>query len=368
MYVLANPQTGKELRVSPTKAKEVFGVNGEEKRFICLPCKSEIVTAPSKASFIVQVKTYARKKKIHGTCVIRMGGLGDLILLSSGLKELRKRMKGVPLYLATLKTWLPFMKKMDCVDRCIPIDNLGGYEFTKVIDLRFAVEPPQLGASCKGTWESYTTEDRSDVFDKLLGTYPAPKRFQVPVNGSVSKLSKLLPEKFILLNACMVSAARSIPPVYIQPICELITEKLGIEIVLCGTSEPWNASLKTISIPKVTNLIDQTTIWEMIALCSMAHLVITPDTGTLHVAGAMGKRTLGIFGNINPRTRISYYSNVKALYPHGELRCIPCWDIHPCMKKPEDGAKCMRLITPQKILAAVEQEFIHERQVHLECP
>jgi len=357
MFILANLQTGKELRISPRVAKDVFGMDGGDKRFICLPCKSEMV-APVKPSFIVQVKTYSHKKKVNGTCVIRMGGLGDLILLSSGLLELKKRMKGKPLYLATLKKWQPFMTRMDCIDHCIPIDNLGGYQFDKVIDLRFAVEPPQLGNQCKGTWESYTSEDRSDVFDKLLEVYPSPKRFEVPNGNGVSKLQRIVPEKFILLNACMVASARSIPPKYIEPICKLITEQLGIEIVLCGASEPWNASLKALSMPKVTNLIDCTTIQEMVSLCSLADLVITPDTGTLHVAGAMGKRTLGIFGNINPRTRISYYSNVKPLYPHGELRCIPCWDLHPCKYEPENGSKCMRLTTPRQIFEAVEKEIL----------
>ena len=91
----------------------------------------------------------------------------------------------------------------------------------------------------------------------------------------------------------------------------------------------------------------------MINLCAASDLIVTPDSGTLHVAGALGKKTLALFGCINPRTRISYYKNMTVLYPHGELPCIPCHDLHPCMDgKPEDGVRCMKMLTPKKITDA----------------
>ena len=363
MVVLVNPQTGKEFRISSKSARSFFGANGINKKFLCLPCYSEIQLREDPTSLQFYIKKYKRKKKVSGTCVIRMGGLGDLILLSSGLQALKKRMKGEPLTFATLKTHQSFMHQIDSIDQCITVDELGGYEFDKVIDLRFAVEPPQLGAICKGTWDSYTTEDRSDVFDKLLGVYPAPKRFSLPVDDKATKkMAGLVPETFILINACMIAAARSIVSKYILPLCGLITKKLHIPVVLVGVSQTWNMGLKAISMPNVINLIDKTNISEMISLCHLSDLVVTPDTSTVHIAGAMGKRAIGLFGNINPRTRISYYPNVRALYPHGKLSCIPCHDLHPCMADPNKSPKCMELLTPDVIFNAIEQEYSGVKQ------
>jgi ADP-heptose:LPS heptosyltransferase len=130
-------------------------------------------------------------------------------------------------------------------------------------------------------------------------------------------------------------------------------KKFDTNVVLVGQSQPWTNGVKKVQLPRVINLIDKTSTPEMISLCSLAKLVITPDTGTLHIAGALKKKTIGIFGNINPRTRISYYPTVKAIYPHGDLKCIPCWDLHPC--KLNGAARCMNLTTPKKILSTVAE-------------
>lgn len=360
MFTLSVPSTGKELRLSERKAKEVFGAT-DTKKFLCLPCAGDVKMeeAPGTVQVIVKKSPNPiKKRKLPGTCVIRMGGIGDLIMLSSGLRELKRRNAKEPLTMATLEQHVPFMKGLGFLDRCIPISALDRFVFDKLIDLRFAVEPPQLGQACRGTWEDYTTKDRSDVFDELLGVYPCPKRFQFPVDVAALKkmrtATKTLDFGFILLNCSMVAAARSIIPRYVKPICSMI-RKMGLNVVLCGASQPWNEPLKEISGDGIVNLVDKTTLEELIALVSMANLVVTPDTGTLHIAGALGKWTLGLFGNINPRTRISYYPTVRPLYRHGELPCQPCWDLHKCMEQPEKGSKCMALLKPSAIFEAIKQ-------------
>ncbi len=348
MLTLINSQTLKKLNLSGKDTIDVFGKDSDGKKFICIPYHGGI---PVK----VEIKNEIQKKKLKGTCVIRMGGIGDLILLSSGLRELKKRMNKEPLIFATLKNNIDFMRDLGIVNKVIDIDDLEGYKFDKVIDLRFSVEPPELGKTCKGTWESYTTEDRSDAFDKLLGVYPCPKRFVVPEHKkTTSKMKRYIGDGFILVCASMVASARSIPPVYIKPLCQKILRKLKKSVVLIGQSQPWNKNLVNISGEGITNLIDKTSLNEMISLCKLANVVVTPDTGTLHVAGALGTKTLGIFGNINPRTRVSYYKNVKTLYSHGVLSCLPCWDLHPCHWKHDRGVECMRLITPDMIVNELE--------------
>jgi ADP-heptose:LPS heptosyltransferase len=241
---------------------------------------------------------------------------------------------------------MPLMKMMN-ICPVIPIEDTGRYLFEKVIDLRFAVEPKEMGTICKGDWNQYTTEDRSDVFDRLLGIYPAIKEFSIPV--------RTVEDGFILINASMVSAARNIVPKYIEPLCGKLLKTFTDQVVLVGQSQPWNQELKEIKMTGVDNWIDRTTLPQVIEMCAQADMIITPDTGTLHIAAALGKKTLALFGNINPRTRISYYPTVRALYAQGHLPCIPCWDVHTCMGKPEHGSKCMQLFTPARIVEAVKQ-------------
>ncbi len=344
MFTFLNPKSGKELRLSEQIINEVFDIEGCN-RFICLPYK---------VSQSVKIKKKV-KKKIGGTCVIRMGGLGDLILLSSGLRELKGRMKKSPLTFATLKEHVPFIRSLGFLDHVLDVDKINHYGFEKVIDLRFAVEPPQLGSFCKGTWESYMMDDRSDAFDKLLGVYPCPKIFLLHEDDKTEvRMYKIVGNDFILICASMVAAARSIIPSYIKPLCHKIL-RMGKKVVLIGQSQPWNKNLSEISGDGIINLIDKTSTPELISLCRLADVVVTPDTGTLHIAGALGTKTLGIFGNINPRTRVSYYRNVNTLYPHGKMECIPCGDLHPCKFNNENGTDCIRLSTPSIIMKEIEE-------------
>jgi len=61
--------------------------------------------------------------------------------------------------------------------------------------------------------------------------------------------------------------------------------------------------------------------------------------------------------------RIKYYPTVKALFPKGELECVPCHDFkNPCehfkhlptLEQPV-GGKCMFLLTSERIISTVKE-------------
>lgn len=357
-YEIVNQASGKRMALTPRVAHGFFGASEKTRRIICLPCSAEVAADPKANANVYEVREFARKKKAKGTLVIRMGGLGDLVMLSSGLREMVSR--GETVTIATLPQFVPFMTSFG-IGKVIAIQDIGRYTFEKVIDLRFAVEPKELGQTCKGSWADYTTKDRSDAFDELLGVYPARKWFEVPVSVKAKeKVARTLAGLWeaslvVAVNACMVASARSIPPKYIAPLCQKLTKRLNAVVVLFGATQPWNRGLKDLVIPGVVNLVDRTSLEEMVALLSLSDVVVTPDTGSLHVAAALGKPTVALFGNINPRTRISYYPTVRALYPVGETDCAPCWDLHPCSSDPGKSVKCMELLTPDRITTAVKK-------------
>jgi ADP-heptose:LPS heptosyltransferase len=111
------------------------------------------------------------------------------------------------------------------------------------------------------------------------------------------------------------------------------------------------------------NKLNQTPHYsEVIAICSLSDLIISPDTGPVHIAGALKKKCIALFGNIKPDTRVRYYRTVKALYPEGELGCIPCHDVFGSCDLGADrdlsenpGTDCMRLLTPKRIVEAVKE-------------
>ena len=357
MITLTNIVNQQKITLPDKDAKKFFGLKAGMERIMCLPVSEMIEDIHE--SKMLQPPDEKYKRKLPGTAVIRMGGLGDLIMLSSGLYAYKKRHPKELLTVVTIEEHMPYVKSLPFVDKVMSTMKLGKYKWEKTIDLRFSVEPPQLGTICKGKWEDYIAKDRSDVFDELLGVHPAEKKFLAPSSDFTETIQDAIEgsHPVVAINASMVAPARSILPAYIKPLCDYVLKRTDFHIVLFGVSQHWNRELKGLKGVRVHNLIDQTSLGEMTALCSHADLVVTPDTGTLHVAGALGTRTIALFGGINPRTRISYYPNVRALYPHGKKSCIPCWDIPKCMNgKPEVGSPCMRLLTPKVIGDAIIEE------------
>lgn len=98
------------------------------------------------------------------------------------------------------------------------------------------------------------------------------------------------------------------------------------------------------------------------AAAVIAHLdaVITPDSGLLHVAGALGVPVLGLFGSTDGALRMREYAGH---WTDGRevVRCAPCWYGQPCRKSanPDDLWACMkRLALP---LVTRELEVLLER-------
>jgi ADP-heptose:LPS heptosyltransferase len=76
-------------------------------------------------------------------------------------------------------------------------------------------------------------------------------------------------------------------------------------------------------------------------------LVLCPDSSILHLAGALDKPTVSLFGHTDPRARVDCYPNVMALWPGEYMSCVPCWagDCHM-------NLACYKAITADMIVAA----------------
>lgn len=287
-------------------------------------------------------------------CVMRMGGLGDVTILSSSLSALKEKIPHRPLVFATMPHNVPVLMGAEYLERIITIEEAERQPWFKVFDCRWGVEPPNIGPG-KTTWHDYTSTDRSDIFDRLLGVQ-SKKEFSIAVDkkaaAQVQALLSGLKRPLVGIAPTSRSPIRCIPPEFVHPMSSLVTQTMKARVVLFGKTEPWSKPLAAISGDKILNLIDLLDVKEMVALVNSLDYIISPDTATYHVAAALKKPCLAIFGNIEPHTRTTYYTTVKAVFPYGELPCIPCWDVpHVCHRVPNMfGAPCMRLFTPQRII------------------
>ncbi|MGB9699054.1 MAG: lipopolysaccharide heptosyltransferase II [Thermodesulfobacteriota bacterium] len=92
------------------------------------------------------------------------------------------------------------------------------------------------------------------------------------------------------------------------------------------------------------NLAGQTGLRELAALFSLANLVITTDTGPMHLAAAVQAPLIVLFGPTAP-WRTGPYGNGHEII----RRNLPC---SPCFKKTCSAVRCMEGITVEEVFAA----------------
>jgi heptosyltransferase-1 len=120
-------------------------------------------------------------------------------------------------------------------------------------------------------------------------------------------------------------------------------------VVLTGSLqdvEPVGEILERISpSPKVLNLAGRTLLRELAGIFSLADLVLTPDTGPMHLAAAVQAPLVALFGPTAP-WRTGPYGN-NHLIIRKPLSCSPCF------KKSCSTLECMNSISVEEVLAAV---------------
>jgi heptosyltransferase-2 len=130
-------------------------------------------------------------------------------------------------------------------------------------------------------------------------------------------------------------------PYYRELVEKLLARQRSIKIVLTGGIDDDWVSPVFKDLP-VLNLIGKTSIPDLISIFSECKLIITHDSGPLHLAKLAGTPTIGLFGPVNPFERISEGEPIQVIWGGRELACCPCYD-------GKSFASCLNNICMQRI-------------------
>jgi len=111
------------------------------------------------------------------------------------------------------------------------------------------------------------------------------------------------------------------------------------------------------SLPVNKNIVNVAgfSLDRVVALVSCMDMVLTTDTGGMHIAGGLGIPIFGFFGATDPEIIAGMYSDVFHFKP--QCRYSPCWFERKCLRK-----RCMEDIQEDRILSFVEK-FLSARKV-----
>ena len=99
--------------------------------------------------------------------------------------------------------------------------------------------------------------------------------------------------------------------------------------------------------PGATDLAGRTSLLDAVDLLSLADAVVTNDSGLMHIACALGRRVVAVFGSTS--TEFTPPLGPLATVIENELECRPCFQ-RTC---PLEHLDCLRGIAPERVIAAL---------------
>ena len=108
------------------------------------------------------------------------------------------------------------------------------------------------------------------------------------------------------------------------------------------------AEIQKLSDNACINFVGKTNLGEAADLLSLANVVVTNDTGLMHVAAALDKKIIALYGSSSPKFTPPLASKVKILSLN-----LPC---SPCFKRecPLGHGDCLSGLKPELVLEAIK--------------
>ena len=152
-------------------------------------------------------------------------------------------------------------------------------------------------------------------FAETLGITQRDVRWEIPIPDEAQSFARsALPDEapVLLINPCSSHALRNWPPERFAQVGDYAASHHGFQVVLCGgrTKQEKDAGQKIASAMNqaVINLIGKDTIKQLLAILARAQILITPDSGPMHMATAVGTPVIGLHAASNPERSGPYFS------------------------------------------------------------
>jgi ADP-heptose:LPS heptosyltransferase len=189
-----------------------------------------------------------------------------------------------------------------------------------------------------------------------LYRFPIQTHEAAAMRGKLDAITGQAGAPFIIINpnASDLRVERRWPVTsVIQLIQRLCDETRDLNIMMIGSSSEYEwveeiyQSLDSPTRQKVFNTAGRFSMTELFALIHEAVMVVSNDTGPMHIAFALGRPTVSLFGPASPS---QYGENPNAFGIYKNVYCSPC--VHDFLTPPCRGDnQCMKQITVEEVMA-----------------
>jgi len=326
--------------------------------------------------------------------VLRLSSIGDIILTQPVPRALKKKFPDAQIDFLTKPSYRGIVEAFDCIDNiyewedkktAIKIIRKNKYDL--IIDLhsklntliiKFLSGTKKLVTVNKRHWYRWAltkklikqpNQSMSSLFLKTLTKIGiesddfVPALFPKEVLKSV--IYKLYTDNGIDRNKKLVGIfpsalhyTKRYSTIELARFINLVPDKYKCQFLILGSKQDDQYADKIIERTgvRVHNLCGKVNIPELIALVDTLDFVISNDSGPMHIAAALKKPQIAIFGGTHPQLGFAPL-NVNAAVLNTDLPCQPC-SIYGLDKCPLGTMDCMKAITADHLLSAFEELIV----------
>jgi ADP-heptose:LPS heptosyltransferase len=321
--------------------------------------------------------------------IIRLSSIGDIVLTSLVVRCLKNQLKNVEIHFVSKKQYVSILKSNPYIHKVHMFeDNIGELirelipeKFDYIIDLhhnfRSARIKRNLSAKSfsvkKLNWEKMLLINfkihrlpNKHIVDRYLETAAA---LQVKNDGN--GLDYFIPEKdvfkiadlpatfqkgFVAFVIAGTYTTKKLPVDKISEICQ----KTNYPVILLGGKKEFDEGEKVLSQSKgnVLNFAGKINLNKSASLVRDAKMVLTNDTGLMHIAAAFKKKILSFWGNTVADFGMEPYQPDPASkrLEVELLKCRPCSKLG-FQKCPKKHFKCMNEINVDEAVKWIEENW-----------
>ena len=341
---------------------------------------------------------------VRNVLVIKFFGMGSILLSTPALRLIKESSPGVQISYLSFTAQRELLDRIPLVDNVLTVDSdsIRGFlidvlhvlreirrlQFDAVFDFEFFSKfstllsgatraPIRIGFELPTRWRSLVlthqvrlSKDRHVIEAfcdqvRILGNRCAAPEVEAPTTDreDTRRLDEKLPLKNGPIICVNVNAGETFlerrwtPQKFAALIDSLRVSRPGTDLVFLGIrSERSYVQHVLDQIPESDHCFNAAgllSIGELISLLSRCDLLISNDSGPLHLAAALGTRCVGLYGPESPQFYGPISGSVTAIYKG--VSCSPCMNIYDAKSfRCPYHARCMTAIEVADVEQALE--------------
>ena len=317
--------------------------------------------------------------------IIRLSSLGDIVLTQSAVQAIRNEFPDAQIHYLTKKVYSPIVEMFNCVDeihywenKYTLLKNLRKIKFDLTIDLhskfntfiikslvnakqtitynkkhllRRQIVKKKTNRTISSTVALYFTALKKIGIGSEIS---APKLFpykdtEMPMIFSISEKAK-----YIGLFPGALHRTKQYPINQLAEFIDSVPTKWNCKFLIFGSKAESNLAneLSSLTETGIIDLCGKLDLQQLVFAINKMDVIITNDSGPMHITAALQKPQIAIFGATHPKLGFAPM-NKKAILLSSNLRCQPC-SLHGSDNCPKKHFNCMKLISAEQILNSLK--------------